>query len=41
MGRKAPAVATPGSCEATVVDPAGNVATLFHSCKALPWQNGL
>jgi gamma-glutamyltranspeptidase/glutathione hydrolase len=46
MGTSAPERATvpaaqPGSCEVTVVDSQGNVATLFHSCKALPWQNGL
>jgi gamma-glutamyltranspeptidase/glutathione hydrolase len=31
----------PGSCHVTVVDAAGNVATVLHSCMSLPWSNGL
>jgi gamma-glutamyltranspeptidase/glutathione hydrolase len=31
----------PGSTHVTVVDGAGNVATILHSCMALPWSNGL
>ncbi len=31
----------PGSNHVTVVDAAGNVATLLHSCMSLPWSNGL
>jgi gamma-glutamyltranspeptidase/glutathione hydrolase len=32
---------SPGSNHVTVVDGAGNVATILHSCMALPWSNGL
>jgi len=31
----------PGSCHITVVDGAGNVASILHTSNALPWQNGL
>jgi gamma-glutamyltranspeptidase/glutathione hydrolase len=31
----------PGSNHVTVVDAAGNVATILHSCMSLPWSNGL
>jgi len=31
----------PGSNHMTVVDPAGNVVTLLHSCMCRPWVNGL
>jgi gamma-glutamyltranspeptidase/glutathione hydrolase len=31
----------PGSTHVTVVDGAGNVATILHSCMSLPWSNGL
>jgi gamma-glutamyltranspeptidase/glutathione hydrolase len=34
-------VPSPGSTHVTVVDGAGNVATILHSCMSLPWQNGL
>jgi len=30
-----------GSNHVTVVDGAGNVATIIHSCMSLPWSNGL
>jgi len=30
-----------GSNHVTVIDGAGNVATIIHSCMALPWSNGL
>jgi len=33
--------APPGSNHVTVVDASGNVATVLHSCMALPWSNGL
>lgn len=39
---KEPAAAVyPGSNHLTVVDPAGNVATVLHSCMSMPWSNGL
>jgi gamma-glutamyltranspeptidase / glutathione hydrolase len=31
----------PGSNHLTVVDAAGNVATVLHSCMSMPWSNGL
>lgn len=31
----------PGSNHLTVTDAEGNVATVLHSCMALPWSNGL
>jgi gamma-glutamyltranspeptidase/glutathione hydrolase len=31
----------PGSNHVTVVDGAGNVATILHSCMSYPWSNGL
>jgi gamma-glutamyltranspeptidase/glutathione hydrolase len=33
--------AYPGSNHVTAVDKSGNVATILHSCMALPWSNGL
>jgi gamma-glutamyltranspeptidase/glutathione hydrolase len=36
-----PVPAYPGSNHVTVVDGSGNVATILHSCMALPWYNGL
>ena len=36
-----PAAPPAGSCHATAVDAAGNVATVLHSCMSLPWSNGL
>jgi gamma-glutamyltranspeptidase/glutathione hydrolase len=33
--------ALPGTNHITVVDQDGNIATMKHSCMALPWQNGL
>jgi gamma-glutamyltranspeptidase/glutathione hydrolase len=30
-----------GSNHVTVVDGAGNIATIIHSCMSLPWSNGL
>jgi gamma-glutamyltranspeptidase/glutathione hydrolase len=47
MGKKqpdrvpVPAGVFPGSNHVTAVDAAGNVATILHSCMALPWSNGL
>jgi gamma-glutamyltranspeptidase/glutathione hydrolase len=47
MGKKqtqsvpVPAAVYPGSNHVTVVDEAGNVATVLHSCMSLPWSNGL
>ncbi len=34
-------VPNPGSTHVTTVDAAGNVATMLHSCMALPYCNGL
>ncbi|HUR47949.1 MAG TPA: gamma-glutamyltransferase [Acidimicrobiales bacterium] len=31
----------PGSNHVTVVDAAGNAASVLHSCMAMPWSNGL
>ena len=31
----------PGTCHVTVVDGAGDIATVKHSCLCLPWSNGL
>lgn len=31
----------PGSNHVTVVDGAGNVASIIHSCMSFPWSNGL
>lgn len=31
----------PGSNHVTVIDAAGNAASVLHSCMALPWSNGL
>jgi gamma-glutamyltranspeptidase / glutathione hydrolase len=47
MGKKQPqkipvaAGVYPGSNHVTVVDEAGNVATILHSCMSLPWSSGL
>ena len=35
------AAVPPGSNHVTVVDSAGNVATILHSCMSLPWSSGL
>lgn len=39
--RPAPPSAPPGSNHVTVVDAAGNVASVLHSIMSLPWTNGL
>lgn len=39
--KQAAAAVYPGSNHLTVADPAGNVATVLHSCMSMPWSNGL
>lgn len=39
--QQSPTAVPPGSNHVTVVDGAGNVATILHSCMSLPWTNGL
>lgn len=39
--RTSAAPTAPGSNQVTVADGQGNVVTLFHSCMASPWSNGL